>query len=469
MRIDPMKRSLAGQVKGIAVNLLTCFFAAAVMTGCASSGEVLTDGSTNRVPVWVNRFPEDPAYYIGIGSSNRGDKSWDMEEARKKALANLAASISTEIRSEQVFEAREDSIGNNYQSAQIVISETVTQHLQEVETVDSYYSPDDGYWFFMRLNKGVWEQIQRNEIGKVEQRVLSIVEPVFADPEVAVSNRISTLWKAWDLLLASPYMGLIESQLNGNPGILIDLIEHQMVTLINSISIFIEPPQLETEPGRRPEVEIEVRTKGSVIPGTFYINLSLKNDRERIITSVVTGRQGDFIGEIDLIGLPAGKTMLTAELDLSQYGIDIARIPGSVLIPERDILVEIKQIKAGLQIVEPEESALQNTFSAFKALLAERLPITIAEPGSDDTYTITVEIQMRNTPESEQGLYFSYQRIYIGVDKEGGSLYTFESPEVKEGGLSSEQAQTRTFSRLVEVIRENNEFVENIQRVFAYE
>ena len=63
-----------------------------------------------------------------------------MELARAKAMTSLAAAISTTIQSEQTYTTSENSEGESYESAEIVIRETVDQNLEAVEVYDSYYS-----------------------------------------------------------------------------------------------------------------------------------------------------------------------------------------------------------------------------------------------------------------------------------------------------------------------------------------
>ena len=63
-------------------------------------------------PDWVNNYPADNAYYIGIGSSDTGSEAEDNEIARKRAMSNLAAEISAVISSEVNYRTSEDNKGN---------------------------------------------------------------------------------------------------------------------------------------------------------------------------------------------------------------------------------------------------------------------------------------------------------------------------------------------------------------------
>ena len=152
---ETVNRRYRKKEKQVLMWLLLSAFIAAV--GCQTQptdfGSMTAFGGP---PSWTENFPNDSEFYVGIGSAKTGDKSADMESSRARALVNLAASISTQIRSEQTMTAREDSAGNSFQSAEQIINETVNQNIKDVETVDSYYSEEEGYWFYLRLNRAAW-------------------------------------------------------------------------------------------------------------------------------------------------------------------------------------------------------------------------------------------------------------------------------------------------------------------------
>lgn len=75
-------------------------------------------------------------YFVGVGSSRTGDRGADLELARAAALVDLASSISVRIQGEQTFVTSD--IGGEVEVAAVsVISESVNEHIQQVEVVDS--------------------------------------------------------------------------------------------------------------------------------------------------------------------------------------------------------------------------------------------------------------------------------------------------------------------------------------------
>ncbi len=134
--------------------------AALSFTGCGTTSKA---APAEERPDWIDNYPVDNAYYIGVGSSNTGDKSADMETAKSKALTDLASAISVQISSEQSFVVKEDSEGNAFQSAEVQINQAVSNHFKDVEVTDSFYSEKSGYWFYYRLSKARWAAIQAME------------------------------------------------------------------------------------------------------------------------------------------------------------------------------------------------------------------------------------------------------------------------------------------------------------------
>ena len=449
---------------------LVCILAAVSALGCASivtsrnGGAVLQpEGGSEGIPIWVDRFPADPEYYVGIGSSNTGDKSWDMEEARKRALSNLAASITIEISSNQTSVAQEDSVSKGHRSAQIIISEQVNQNLEQVEIVDSYYSHNDGYWFFMRLNKKAWKEIDSREIVQLEERVKSLIDPVIDDTKSSILKRLSTLWEGRELVTKSPYSGTIESEIGGYQGILIDLIEGQIATLIESLSISVDPSHIKIDLGDPVEISIEVDTTEPLEVGSFPLIFTRKETGNIGIASVNIGLDGRFTGAINLYGLPPGTIPLSVRLDFSSMGIDLSESRKLTMAPVFDLFVTVNQLMAGLVIIEPPKSMLENTFALFESLLSERLAFTFASPELYDERLIRVNVQLHCPPQSES-LYFCYQQVFITLEIEGRNIYTFQSPEVKGGGIRLEQAQNRALSKLIDLLQEDEKLVHDLSR-----
>lgn len=450
-----------------------------LFTGCVSSGEPGTPqpagGKTsggNGKPDWIDNYPTDAAYFIGLGASKTGDQTKDMESARAKALTTLAAEISVQIKSEQKFVSREDTKGNSYEAAESVINQTVSQNLKEIENVDSYYSEKDGYWMYLRLNKKKWAEIQAKEMAQINQRVLQLVTPVLENDSAGVAAKIAALAKGWDLVASSPYAGLIQTKLQGESGSLIDLLEKQMGAQLATLSIAVTPESIDTDPGRPVPVKVSVKTDNGSAPGPVYIGFSLKESKTTYADQIVTDDNGNFQGDVKLSDLPVGKNPTVARVNLKEFGADETQIRMKLIIPEKDIFVNVNQINVDLVVKSSEGSELPSLYDSVKAIFSKKnLPFKIADRGgSKSRFTLTFTMYFTHFPKlNENDLSMTKAKAAISLMQANNSLFTYETPEDKDGGINFDQAHDRAAIKVFKSLEKNTDFVDAITRAFSFD
>ncbi len=416
-------------------------------------------------PSWIDNYPTDPGFYIGVGSSKTGDQGSDLEVAKSKALVALASSISTAIRSELFITAREDSEGGAYQAVEQVIRETVDANLREVEVADSYYSQDDGYWFYLRLSKPVWESIQSEEADRLSRRVVGIVEPPLADDSVSIVSRLRALWKGWLLLSESPYSSLIETSIDGEYGVLFDLIENRMVSYVDTLSIIFKPAVIKSPPRRPVEVEIAVKSGISIKTGETRVVLSFPGTVYESI-DVTTDADGTYAGSIVFPINEPGSIRIVANIDFSHAEVDFERIPKRFIFPETDAMLDVSPVTAFLDVVSPEEIGRANVRGSFESLISTNLPVKLTGSGEAD-YEIKVEIVARSAPPNQFDIVIVFLKAFISIGTNGNIISSYESPEVKEGGLDLAQAHTRSFAKLVEHLEGSTDLFSSLEKAFS--
>ena len=85
---------------------------------------------------------------------------------------------------------------------EVQINQAVNNHFKDVEVSDSYYSEKSGYWFYYRLSKAKWAAIQAMEKMAIDDRVKSLINPVYDKRRVDIScTRFLHCQKAGILLL----------------------------------------------------------------------------------------------------------------------------------------------------------------------------------------------------------------------------------------------------------------------------
>ena len=167
--------------------------------------------------------------------------------------------------------------GNAEQAVEEAISQHVAQNLKAVETVDAFYSPEDGYWYYLRLNKAEWLAIQRREMADIERRVKNLVEPVLSNTDRTIAEILPILVDGWSIVNESPYPGMIETNLMGENGMLIDLLERQIALNIGALSIDIINEEVAAETGRPVYLIFDVRSSKENNPGQLQIDLTERN------------------------------------------------------------------------------------------------------------------------------------------------------------------------------------------------
>ena len=302
-------------------------------------------------------------------------------------------------------------------------------------------------------------------MNRLGRRVVDLIQPDLADDSTTVASRLGTMWKGWSLLVESPYAGVIEAALEGERGVLIDLIERQMIRHIDSLSLRFTPSVISTSPGGSVNFEALARTSISILPGSVALTLSIPGSGFE--TEIVTGEDGFYSGELVMDGIPPGKTRLQVGVNFSDVGLEIDRIPKRLFLPERDVAVEIRLLNVALGIELPEDSALQNVYATFESLLSRELPVKFVRAGDKD-FQIDVTLQFRTAPKNDYDIIIAYAKVFITVSRDGAALFSYESEEIKDGGLSNEQAQARSFEKLIESLETAPELSSSLSKAFSF-
>jgi len=133
-----------------------------VFSGCSSKKEA---AELNPPPSWVEKKPVVPGYYVGVGGTRKvGTAPEYSAEARKEALADMVADISSRISTSSVLHSIETNAG---------LSESFTQRI-EIETDDYVegfepyddYETETMYWVYYRIDKTTYHE--RKEQKKKE-------------------------------------------------------------------------------------------------------------------------------------------------------------------------------------------------------------------------------------------------------------------------------------------------------------
>ncbi|MBI9102943.1 MAG: LPP20 family lipoprotein [Spirochaetales bacterium] len=438
-----------------------------LVAGCATTPADST-GDVPMKPAWVEQYPKDNAFYVGIGSSNTGVEADDMELARARALNAVAAEISTEIKSSTSFREVDDGEGGVERSAEEEINAVVAQNLQAVETMDSWYSSESGGWYYVRLNKAEWEAIQTREMNDIKRRVLDLVEPVIIDKNRTLTEALSALASGWKIVAASPYTGMIRAELDGEEGSLIDLLEKRVGYEFASIRIEVEPDEAVFETGRPANLSISVSSELRSRTGQLSLDMVADAGAGDVIFTLMTSPMGTYDEPVNLAGLNLGKNYVSVKYNTSSEGLpsEFKFTP-----PQKDILIDLQQLKAGFRVsfggdVE-DPAALGGVEGTARAFFTGQLPVKLVREQEESAFDIEFNLQYRNAPPNDYGLVIIYVKANISVIKDGRILYTFETEEYKGGGLNWSQANSKALEKLFPALEESSDFLQGIVGAFS--
>jgi hypothetical protein len=426
-----------------------------ITLSCATTGgSVKVD--PNR-PEWMDNYPASDAYYIGIAGSSTGNEAEDRKTAEAGALSNVAASISVEIHNEIEILTKDDSDGNYSSSTVDEITAVVEQSLSGVEIVDTYYSEQVGSWIYMRLSKAEWERIRKEEMDSLISRIKDFLTPVLNDFDRPLVTRIQELIKARNLIKESPYSGFLKTTFLSEAGSLIDIVDNILKQHLDSIYLSVKPENIEVESGQSAAFAILMNSNISSRIGNMPFSFVSESDSN--IISSLTDQNGTFSSEIKSAELMMGQNHITLTIDRDKIGFDDSL--AKMILPEKVIIVDVQTVSIGLELVTPDGIDLYGANGTVKSLFSSRnLPFKI---GAVDSPSIRFDIRISDFPKYLEGAPDMAQAsAVISLVKRGKTVFSYESDQFKDGGLTPEQAHDRAFEKLIKGLETNSEYVKGI-------
>jgi hypothetical protein len=104
-----------------------------------------------------------------------------------------------------------------------------------------------------------------------------------------------------------------------------------------------------------------------------------------------------------------------------------------------------------------------------EALLAKKLPFKIGRPSADDRFVLGFVLQFTDYPENDYGLLITEARAIITVEREGRTLFSVETKNIKGGGLNRKQAYDKSIEALMKYIDEESGIAQEMALVLTYE
>ncbi len=419
--------------------LITIVF---LILSCASSPEEKKQEDKGK-PEWITNRPDSTVYYIGIGGSETGNQADDKEIARSRALAELSSEIFASIESSLDIQATDSSETGETYLVEQNIRQKVEQDLEALETVDTWYSQQDGYWYYMRLSRMEWEAIQERRARDMRQRIEEMFAGVFRD----TLSELKTIDRAYSEYRQNYTGNKVSMELFGQTGSIDTLLLLRAEDLLKGITL--PAPSL---PDRVTQME-QISLRGTVLcgtgrnPGAFA--LEFLNASGEILQEIPLDPDGNFDWLYTVKELPGEgnftyrlKSPLTNRELLSQ--LDYA-------LPSESSSTSVQALVVQM-LIEGEGSGL---YSRSFEILDSITPFTLTDRESEKK--ISLSFSFHEAPPNDFGLVISYGRCYVGLITSRGEDIVWQSEEVKSGGLTEEQARGKVTDKLLETVRNDAE------------
>lgn len=422
------------------------------------------EGTEEEKPAWVNKYPVDHNYYVGIGqAADTGSPGEDKERARLIAFNEIAQGIKVKIEGE-VTDKRKEELGIYSQEVQISIKAIVDITLQEVELVDTYYTKEDGYWFYYRLSKEKWYRIQQEMIKQIKVRVIALVSPILKDLSATVESKIQVLSKGIEILRDSGFAGTVEAVLENREGYLFDLMILKREALVSSLVVEVSPSELTVDPGALTTLKIKVVSANNERPGV--IPVFINQEEVGVIDKLYTDSEGIFSGNVDFSVLPFGVSSTRASLDLEELGFQEHEMK-HINIPGADLYIERRPLIASLRVVVMDTIKLAGLYDSVKSVFSflegsPDLPLQFMENVEDSDFIIGFDLYFRDAPENEWDIFISWAKAGISIIKDDKSIMNYETPEIKGAGLNFTQAKQRATNILMKSLKGDQQLQEKV-------
>ncbi len=445
----------------ILIIITTVFF----IIGCTSSYAALPKkaGNESKAPEWVNSKNADNNYFIGIGFSNSGNETNDLNIAKKKAFSALISTIFANIKKSQEFVLDANADKKYFDSAEAHITQSLTRNYTDVKS-DSYYDENKGNWFYYKISKDDWSRIEKEEKQEIADFLNEVLSPKLLSKDLTDFEILSSLINGWKFLAESPYPELIYGTLANDKGLLIDIIENNISKIFSRLVINIDPNPILTEPGRSENIIISILDKDGRNPGQFQINFYNKAD-EKEIAQITTEMDGTYSGKIEFKGIPMGKQQLYAQFSMPYLEFNPEFFKKKMPIPSKEFTVTVNEISVVLKLIVNGEADITKFTDQTKSLFSKKdLTLKLSPGDKNERNAILFTIYFKNQPENSHGLFITNADATIVLVKDGNNIFSYKTPEYREVGLDWNQAQERVAIKMFGDINNDELFFKELHK-----
>ncbi len=416
-----------------------------------------------KKPAWVEKRPNTPAYYHGIGVVPKtGSPQEYLQRAKDAALNDIAQQIVVSIDASQISKLSEklDEFKEEYQSA---VQTSTKADIEGVEPVDTWEA-ESQYWVYYRLDIAEYKRRQAEKLRKATALSLDFYSKA---KNFEKANNVGDALQSYLQALAAieKFLGeTLEVQFNDTKIFLGNEIFASLQSMLNQIELKAKNAKVDAQVGKplRKPLEVMVNNTATSAPiQNFPVKYSFIRGSGDILPSSRTDKNGIASTQI-------AKVIATDKLQLIKAEADPIALLGHSTSPVLEMLVKgltLPSTRFTMNVV-----SLSIVFETEELLLGNKLVIPRIEPMLKNTLStqgfsfvddpakanimITVKSNGREGGEYS-GLYTVYVDANISVVdlNSGEEVYKTSFNNVKGVSINYNKAGMKAYDEIGESLQ----------------
>lgn len=416
-----------------------------------------------KKPQWVDKRPNNPGYYHGIGVVPVSGATQEYtQRAKDAALNDIAQQIMVSIDASQMSKISE-KLGDLKEEFESAVRTSTKADLEGIEAVDTWEG-DGQYWVYHRLNIEEYKRIQAEKLRKATALGLDFYS------KAATAERSNSLSDALQLYMQAlsaveKFVNeTMEVQYGGAKIFLTNEIFSSIQSLLNKVELKAKNPKVDAQVGKPLRTPLEVivtnsataqpvpnfPVKYSFIRGSGDIVPNSKSDKNGIAATQIAKVTGTdklqlIRAETNVAGmLGDNASPLLVMLSKSFTGPD-ARFTMNVV--SLTIMFETEEMLLGTRLKLPRiEPLLKNSLSSSG--------FTFVDDPAKANMIVSIKSNGREGGEY-QGLYTVYVDANISVLdlNSGEEVYKTSFNNVKGVSINYDKAGMKAYDEIAESLQ----------------
>lgn len=421
-----------------------------------------------KKPSWVEKRPNAPGYYHGIGVVPKtGTPQEYLQRAKDIALNDIAQQIVVSIDASQMSKLTE-RLGEFKEEFQSAVQTSTKADLEGVESSDSWEG-DDQYWVYFRLNIEEYKRRQAEKLRKATALALDFYTKA-KNAGNNISDALRYLMQA--LSAIEKHLGeTMEIQFGEKKVFLGNEIFSSVQEILNQVELKAKNPKVDAQVGKplRQLLEVVVNnTATSELVQNFPVKYSFIRGGGDIVASSISDKNGIASTQLTKVVHTDKLQLVKAEADPSallgeNVSMLLETIVKSFTLPSARFTLNVVSLTI---VFETEESILGNPLKIprIEPMLKNTLSskgFSFVDDASKANILISVKANGRDGGEYG-GLYTVYVDANISVTdlNSGEEVYKTSFNNVKGISVNHDKAGMKAYDEIA--VKLQKEVIPNI-------